>query len=274
MVKQLINVRRKAGSGWFLHAINIILLVCTLLVIVGCTQSQLTASQSVSGDKMAEANHLYENGVYEQAAEIYQNLVDAGVDDGAVYYNLGNANFKLGDLGKAILNYRRAQRLLPRDPDVEVNLQLARAQIRDRLEREGNGLAGFVNKLLVGWSTIDEVAGVALGLWILICGCAVTMLLWHHQRSKLGWVMMVLVVGLFLCMLSVGIRLVDAQRSHGVVVSPSIEVRSGPGTDYLVEFSLHSGAEVRVLEYRSGWARIALPGNLQGWVPDEVVEEL
>lgn len=268
------RVERSGHDRLAINVVHVFLALCLLLGMAGCVQNPDAQGQSMSGTDMAEANQHYENGAYDEAAQRYQAIIDATVADGAVYYNLGNAYFKSGDLGGAILNYRRAQRLLPRDPDVSANLQLARAQTRDRLERDGNGLAGFVNYVLVGWSTTDEVALVALVFWLLLCGCVVVAIRWQRQRRYLRWIMLVLSVGLVLSVLSLGIRLVDAQQPHAVVVASSIEVRSGPGTDYLIEFSLHTGAEVRVLERRSAWVRIALPGNLQGWVPDGVVENL
>ena len=274
MPKNPLRKIKSVGSGLSSHGLSLSLLICLLLAVVGCGQEPLTTFSHVTGDTMAEANHLYENRDFDGAADIYQSLLDTGVDDAAVYYNLGNAYFKRGDLGWAIVNYKRAQRLSPRDPDIEANLLLARAQTRDQLEREGNGLAGFINYMLVGWSSFDEVASVTLGLWIVLCGCTVLMLSWRRQRVKLRWMMIVLTICLVICVFSLGMHMVNDQQAHAVIVSPSIEVRSGPGPGYLVEFTLHSGTEVRVLEYRSTWARISLPGNLQGWVPDQAVEEL
>ena len=52
-----------------------------------------------------------------------------------------------------------------------------------------------------------------------------------------------------------------------------MNVTSGPGEQYVTEFTLHSGAEVRLIERRDYWVRLALPGGqLQGWVPAEAVE--
>jgi SH3-like domain-containing protein len=58
------------------------------------------------------------------------------------------------------------------------------------------------------------------------------------------------------------------------VLAEQVDVYSGPGSDYLVEFTLHAGAEVRVVERRGGWMRIALPGGLQGWVPEAAADEI
>ncbi len=248
-------------------------LALLLLLLLGLSAC---APQTASGAQMAGANQLYEAGQFVEAAAAYQALVDTGVADGTLYYNLGNAYFKAGDLGRAILNYRRAQLLLPRDPDVSANLQLARAQTSDLLEAEDGGvLVAFVRRVLVEWTTLDEAAAIALGLWVLLCALVVVAILWPRGRQGLRYVVGVVAVLLALGLLSVTIRVADTRGSSpAVVVAQSVEARSGPGTDYVAEFTLHAGAEVRVLEQRENWARIALPGDLQGWAPDETIEEL
>ena len=249
-------------------------LAILLLLLVGFSAC---APQTTSGAQVAEANQLYEAGQFVEAVAAYQALVDAGVEDGTLYYNLGNAYFKAGDLGHAILNYRRAQALLPRDPDVTANLQLARAQTTDRLVEveDGGALVSFVRRVLVEWTTLDEAAAITLGLWVLLCALVVATILWPRGRQGLTYGIVVVAVLLAIGMLSVGVRVPEARnKAPAVVVAVSVEVRSGPGEDYLTEFSLHAGAEIRVLEQRNGWVRIALPGDLQGWMPSEAVENL
>ena len=66
----------------------------------------------------------------------------------------------------------------------------------------------------------------------------------------------------------------EQQFPPAVIVAQEVDVTSGPGDSkqYLVEFNLHAGAEVSLLEHRPGWRRVTLPGDLQGWVPREAVE--
>ena len=86
------------------------------------------------------ANALYKDGQYTAAASDYEQLRNAGLESGNLYFNLGNAYFKAGQRGKAILNYERAHRLLPSDPDVEANLDVrALAHRRRGLHRGGVG---------------------------------------------------------------------------------------------------------------------------------------
>ena len=70
----------------------------------------------------AEANTAYESGDYEMAIATYLDVVDMGVVDEDLYYNLGNAFYKTGQLGPAILYYERARRLAPRNDDINQNL--------------------------------------------------------------------------------------------------------------------------------------------------------
>lgn len=224
---------------------------------------------------MAEANRLYKAGQFSEAVARYQALVDAGVQDGRLYYNLGDAYFKAGDLGRAILNFRRAQRLLPRDGDVAANLKLARAQTIDRIEVEDEGALVTLVRRLVDWTTLDEAAGAVLGLWIALCAFIIGAILRQEKRRVLLYVAGGIGVLLLLGVLSIGVQLLDERgQPPAVVVAAEVEVRSGPGEDYLIEFTLHAGAEVRVVEHRGDWVRIALPGDLQGWAPDKEVSEL
>jgi hypothetical protein len=223
---------------------------------------------------MADANRLYEEQRFSEAIAHYQALVDAGVKDGRLYYNLGNAYFKAGDLGHAILNYRRAQRLLPRDGDVAANLKLARAQTLDRIEAENEGALVRLVRGIIDWTALDEMATAVLLVWGILCGLIVSAIIWRRRRALfylVGGTAIVLLLGV----LCVGIKLLDEHgRPPAVVVAAEVEVHSGPGDDYLTEFTLHAGAEIRLVERREEWARIALPGNLQGWVPDEALEAL
>jgi tetratricopeptide (TPR) repeat protein len=91
----------------------------------------------------ARANQLYEEGRYQEAVAKYEEILASGMQDGRVYYNLGNAYFKQDKLGPAILNYERAQRLMPRDEDIKVNLAYARSQIVDKVETPDQGFVGF-----------------------------------------------------------------------------------------------------------------------------------
>ena len=272
-MKQRLGRSKNVPRGLRLTIVIAITLTFLLLTLTACASQ--AGPSTASGAQMAAANQRYESGEFVAAAEGYQALVDAGVRDGQLYYNLGNAYFKSGDLGRAILNYRRAQRLLPRDGDVDANLKLARAQTRDRIETEDEAALVALARRIIHWLTLEEAAAIALLLWIALCGLVIGALLWRKRR-QLGRYGAGVVAGLLLLtLLSIGVRRWDTGREPpAVVVAPEVTVRSGPGEDYLTEFALHAGAEVRLIEQRGEWVRLVLPGGLQGWAPAAAVPEV
>jgi tetratricopeptide (TPR) repeat protein len=237
----------------------------------------LTQEPVTPTEAMRVANEDYEAGKYADAVSIYQAIIDSGLHHSNVYYNLGNAYFKQEDLGRAILNYRRAQRLDPRDADTAANLSIARAQTIDKLEvAPESGLSNLV-QLAEEWLTLNEALLLALVLWLLIGVLAVIALLKPAWRRWCAIGLGVLLVFLLAGLISMANRYYKEQNyPPAVIVAKQVDVTSGPGTSeqYLVEFTLHSGAEVSLIESRSGWQRITLPGDLQGWVPDEAVERV
>ena len=92
----------------------------TVLMLVGFIATGHVSEPVNETDQqtMQVAGGLYNAGHYVEAVRLYQQLVDQGVDNVELYYNLGNAYTRIDDLGHAILNYTRAQRLDPRAPDI------------------------------------------------------------------------------------------------------------------------------------------------------------
>lgn len=254
----------------------------TIIGLFFVNQARLLAEPSVSAtEAMLTANQLYDSGQYMQAGQAYQQLVDQGYADSALFYNLGNAYFKQGDYGRAILNYRRAERLAPRDPDVEANLALARAQSVDQLEEFASEDGFFSNlaHLTQGWLSLNELAMITLGLWV---GCAFLVIAFGGSkrgsglREGLGYALVVSSLALTVGLVGLVSRLhLENTRPEAVVVAQEVDVTSGPGSQYVTEFTLHSGTEISLVETRGSWARLALSGSdLQGWVPASAVEAL
>src|SRR5947207_862891 len=76
-----------------------------------------------------QANKLFEEGKFTEAAVAYEKMLGNGQASPALYFNLGNALFKAGQVGRAVLNYRLAGQLAPRDPDIRANLKFARSSV-------------------------------------------------------------------------------------------------------------------------------------------------
>ena len=100
------------------------LILIGLLLLGGLFLALTILSPQVAADVTAvdAANQLYTAGHYAEAIQLYEGQVARGVQDSALFFNLGNAYFQQGDLGRAVLNLERAAQLNPRDADIQINL--------------------------------------------------------------------------------------------------------------------------------------------------------
>ncbi len=252
-----------------LTTLCLILLTSLWLTIVPPSQAQSPESLA---EVMSVANQNYQAGNFTDAIANYETLLEAGVNHSAVYYNLGNAYFKQEELGQAILNYRRAEMLAPRDADIALNLQIARAHTVDRLDldRSQPGLGQIVGQ----WFTLSEMALLLLALWLLICIFICLAIMIPRRRRLWRWSIAGSSLLLLVGVIAILSNLYGTQQfPEAVVLVEEVDVTAGPGpaADYAVEFNLHAGAEVQIVERRLGWRQIALPGDLRGWVPSDSI---
>ena len=253
-------------------------LFAVLIVALAMWPATLRAASPGDVDAMAATNALYESGRYVEASLVYEQLIDRGYESATLYYNLGNAYFKQGDLGRAILNYRRAEKLYPRDADIRTNLKIARDQRADVFEEAGGAFAIESASNPTNRLTLDELALFTLAVWVVLTLLVLVLLFTKRRSVRRGAVYASVVMGLAL-LLSAGLtgeRWYSEGADHElVVVVEMVDVVSGPGTNYAQEFTLHGGSEVRLLEQLGSWTRLSLPGgDRQGWVPSSAVEGL
>jgi tetratricopeptide (TPR) repeat protein len=228
-------------------------------------------------DALRKAEELYQRESYVEAAETYEALRSTGVEDGVLYYNLGNAYFKAGRLGLAILNYERAARLLPGDDDVRENLAFARELVSESAEPPPLPLAvGFVVDLY----RRARPGGLAriLSLCFLVGGAVVTILLldrWPRLRAPAVSVVAVLGVVALVAGASLAAKLeAESNRTEAIVVTENAYVRSGPGEASPRLAEIHEGLKVRVLSEREGFVQVSLANGLTGWIPEAQVETI
>ena len=234
--------------------------------------SAVYADESSDLEAFRAANHLYETGNYEEAARSYQHLVGLGYEDATLYYNLGNAYYKMDDLGRAALNYLRARRLAPYDGDIDTNLALVRQQMESPVSQEEapSSLAKLAEQ--TPWVSYNVAAGLSLAGWIVLTLAGGAMAWSERARTSIATrrVAIAALAGMvmFGC-LAVGHHL---SRQHwertAVITAETTEVSAGPGDRYVSQFELEAGHEVRLIETRGAWSKISIQStDLQGWIP-------
>lgn len=222
------------------------------------------------GGEMAAANVLAANGRTAEAIRAYENLVSQGMDDANLYFNLGNAYYQNGELGQAILNYRRAEQLAPRDGDIQHNLALARTQATEQLPQAPQTIVTIFLADMADWLTLNETAVLTLLLWTVLCLALLVVRRLGHGRSRtlLKYSLLPLALLFLLSAFALGSRLHTANNiKEAVIVAQAADVYAGPGEQYGSDFQLHGGAEVALYQTRGDWAQIGAPGTaMRGWV--------
>jgi len=206
-------------------------------------------------------------GYYQQAIDAYTALLNAGVYNAKLYYNLGNAHLLRHDFGRAILNYRRGLQLEPGNPRLQANLRYARSQRLDQIETSPQ--QAFMSRLFFWQDDLSLQTQVifAIALFWLAWAGALAHRFW--RRSTWLW----LTAGAaFATLLFAGsawmLHTQNTVAQHGVIVADEAPVRKGNGASYALQFPhpLHSGAEFSVIEHRGSWLHIQLDNGANGWI--------
>ncbi len=224
-----------------------------------------------------KGNRLYEAGTFQEAVHYYQQLVDTGYQDPALFYNLGNTHFRLNNLADAILYYEKAAKLNPADADVQANLRLANLRITDRIEPiPAFFIQSWWHRLLLSGSlSAWSAAGVLC--WLAGFACLVIYLFAYRPAVKRAFFysgLAVLSVAMLLLMIAYSQHRYLDSRHEAIIFRGKVPVKSAPSTGEKTLFVIHEGTKVRVAERANGWWRVTLPNGHEGWIEAAAAREI
>ena len=256
-----------------------------ILAMAGfCAQTasaELTPQQH--REVLAEAQQAYDQAVemlrnrpdeaagqFRLAAARFQLLADDGIVNGRLYYNLGNAYLQAGELGRAILQYRRAERFMTGDDRLEGNLRFARSLRSDQIAPSGE--RALADALLSWHHTTSPRAR----MWVFVIAYVlfwIILIWWMFRRPGfLRYVAGGCAILWIACGASLAVELTSLGKTiEGVVLRDEVIVRKGNGEGFAPQFEqpLHEGVEFSVPEQRGDWLGIELPDGKTGWIPAE-----
>ncbi len=212
--------------------------------------------------------------LYREAARLYAGLA-ARDPNGRVLYDLGNARFRLGQLGRAIAAYRRAERLLPRHRPTRANLAYA----RDLAPGGGPGPKPHpAAAAFLFWHyalSLAESEALAAALFLAFIGI-MTARRFVEGRARRRLSAPAIALGALFAVLALSsvAKLAHAPSGEGVIVAAEARVRSEPSGRAVDLFTLREGAEVRVTGRSGGWARVVAGADRRGWVESRAIEVL
>jgi len=223
----------------------------------------------------AEADSAYAQGHYQQAARDYEALLKKGVSTD-LYYNLGNAYYRMDEMPRAVLNYERALLLSPGDADVRFNLQMARSKTVDKITPESEMFFVTWYHSLINLTSVDGWAQMAL---IALAVAIVLALLYLFASPvwmrKVGFFGALLMLVLFVAanFFAYAQKQSFVRRSGAIIMAPAVTVKSTPAEQGTDLFILHEGTRVDITDgTMRQWKRIRLADGKEGWIETSQIE--
>ena len=221
-----------------------------------------------------KANEAYRAEQYQRADSLYRAILSKGYENGTLYYNLGNCAYKLGNIGEAVLFYRKALKLNPHDDDAAKNLKIARLKVLDKIELPPRFfLLKWWDALIHNWhfTAYGKLAlafwwilFLAAGVWVVVKREALRQ--WMRRLAMFAGILFLLTAGL-----GYAAYTAQVEKQQGVVIADVLTARSAPEEHATELFVIHAGTELSVLEKRQGWLKIRLLDGKEGWVPANAV---
>lgn len=227
------------------------------------------------GELWTKANDAYSMGQYETALNDYIEIEKNGYHSYRLYYNMGNAWYKTGNMGKAILYYEKALKLNPAGEDALNNLQIAKLQTLDKIDVLPEFIVSTWIKDIRNLMSSNGWGYTTVGLFAVVC---ILLLLFKFAPTtggrKLSFVLacVVFLFFIFAVLFAFSLRAKAKSEDNAVVMVPVSNVKSAPNSTGNNLFILHEGSKVEILEQAGKWCRIEISDGRQGWLEEKDIE--
>ena len=247
---------------------NIMLAAIIFCLLITCAYSNDT------GNEFYEANRYYGAGDYGKAITVYEKILEKGLKSGNLYYDLGNAYLKNGNIGNAILNYERARYFMPRDGALLSNYNYALSLMKQRgVKGKEHFIIKHINRFF-SLLSLRETALVFNGSYY--CFAILLVLSFFIKRFRF---LTRLVAFLMVCVMVLSIlpyrnKLGEAEKG-AIIVSPIADAKFEPGGgEGASHFPLYEGMEVILIRTQKDWSKVKRPDGKIGWVEASSVESI
>ncbi len=250
------------------HSRNVVLIVVLLLSFLSSAQNNALFEQG---------KQQYKSQNYQEAIATWKKIIENGQHSSDLYFNLGNAYYKINKIGPAIYYYEKALQLNPNDAEIKNNLLFAKNARIDVIEPLPETL---FHKWYVAVSGLLTYTGWAIASVVFSFLVTLLFLLYYFSFSE-GKKRLFFITSLVALLFLIGsftmafLTYSDSKNNHpAIVFSESTQVKTEPNMGSETAFTIHEGTKVQVLEKEDNWAHILLENGKEGWVPSEDINEL
>jgi len=243
--------------------------VFSAVIILGMTS--VNAADDTAEKLFKEGNALYVQGKYDEAIAKYIEITANGQESGNLYYNLGNAFFKKGDIAGAIINYERARRLIPDDKELAANYDYAVQKIEENRPNVGPGIfRALMDNIFEALSTDILTIVAALLYWLIVILLITAMILTAARRTLITSAIVIAVV--FCVVFSQLFYVISGYGKDSIVISGLQDVKYGPFSSATTYYQVREGDKVRIVSRSQGWSKVRRADGKTGWIEDSAIQ--
>lgn len=238
--------------------------------------SQAQVPQNNQQQRFEQANLLFNQSKYTEAARTYQQLLDEGHAQKELYFNAGNAWYKAGKTGQAIYSYEKALQLSPNDPAVKHNLAIANQKVNGFVEELP---LVFFQQWWLQLQHLHKANGWAIGtvvlFWLLITGIMLNTFLPGWRNKFLRWGSYVLgALCLLYLLMAIDTYLSSNNHESGIVMNSNIKAKSSPDENSRDAFEVGEGMKVHITDATADYCKIELADGKNGWISCAYIKRL
>ncbi|OGI06020.1 MAG: hypothetical protein A2Y40_07440 [Candidatus Margulisbacteria bacterium GWF2_35_9] len=215
-----------------------------------------------------QANKSYTQQKFKTAIKLYSQILDLGINNGEILYNLGNAYYKTGKMIEAKYSYERARLFIPQDKDLQENLKLVNNNFTDKVEDD----RAYGLKLI---DYLKDSISLNTILWIytgFLCFGSILIYI-YLRRVPMPVILFIIYLSMFILFASITYSRVFyfIHPDIALIFQDRVEVKSGPDNRLATLFILHQGARVKLLSIDKDWVNIKYNNSLNGWIEKRMI---
>jgi tetratricopeptide (TPR) repeat protein len=221
------------------------------------------------------ANKLYQENKFEEAIKTYEEIEAKGVISSEIYYNIGNAYYKLNKVAPTIYNYEKALKIDPLNEDARNNLIFSKRLTIDKIEEIPQSFLQKMNKNYLQKLSFNQWAILTIAFSFL--GAVFFLLFYFSDISgRKRFFFTVSIISFILLISSVIITFnqyhLAKNNVEAIIFSETVEVKNEPLASSSEAFTLHEGTKVSVLDEVDAWKKIKLADGKIGWILSEEIK--
>lgn len=250
--------------------------VLTLMIFFIVSTLSLKA-QAPASPLFEEGNTAYNNGDFFKAVTLYEQTLLTGKHSASLYFNLGNAYYRLNKVAESIYNYEKARQLDPENEDFKVNSAFAQNMTIDAIEPLPESQLSQVQNSLYAlasasiWSKI-----VVLFVWLFAIFFSIYLLNKTIKLKRIFFVLSLFSLILFLSSFTIKFfaNAEQENKKYAIIFSNEINIWSEPNLRAEIQFTLHEGTKVELLDSLDEWKKIRIANGSEGWIKNASIKSL